>query len=181
MAYNAGMQAGQTGGTNATPGGARVPCRYPDCDGLIAPGAPYCDECGRSQAPAHVAVARAAAQARPAGGGPVPAPPPAPPPPPLLPARTPIVPTYAVPVLLVLAIVFVACLVALALTLSATPPATTPTPAAGRAGYEVAGALSAASGSRMRTVVPAPGLLSSVTCPLCAATISRTIASPSPL
>ncbi len=175
------MQAGQTGGTNATPGGAPVPCRYPDCDGLIAPGAPYCDECGRSQAAAHVAVARAAAQARPADGGPVPSPPPTPPPPPLLPARTAIVPAYAMPVLLVLAVVFVACLVALALTLSATPPATTPTPAAGRGGYEAAGALSAASGSRMRTVVPAPGRLSSVTWPPCAATISRTIASPSPL
>ena len=177
--------------------------------GELEPGAPYCDECGRSQAPEKVAAARAGAQARqqapardgvrrptgapaplrrPEFGAATPAAPPAPPRsrarlPALAPRRPgPAPPPW--PVALGFGILFVVlllgCMGALAIgfvmsPLVALPPTVTPRPGS------YAPAVAPSSGSRIVIVAPAPGLLSSRTVPSCAATISRTMASPSPL
>jgi hypothetical protein len=183
-------------------------CLYPDCEGDLEPGAPYCDECGRSQAPEKVAAARAGAEARqqaPARGGvrrptgapmplrrpdfpsaaPVPRSAPAPPRPP---ARPGAAPAWASPppwpVALGFGILFIVlllgCMGALAIGVVMSPLVALPPTATPRPG-SYAPAVPRSSGSRIVIVAPAPGLLSSPTVPSWAATISRTMASPRPL
>jgi len=168
-------------------------CLYPDCDGEVEPDAAFCDECGRSQAGAQVAAARAGAQARSgavpvvaavrplvAGARPLLRP---------APAREVSIP-LALAFGLVFLLLFLGCVGALAIQLALSPliplPATRPTPTGAPGGalpgrvvaYGGLGAV--ASGSWTVTVVPMPSVLSSPTVPPCAVTISRTIASPSP-
>lgn len=185
-------------------------CQYPDCDGELEPGAPFCDECGRSQAPAQVAAATAGAHVRlqiqantlaaPTLTARPQAPPRPPRPPPAPPLREPTIPVpLALGFGLVLLLLFLGCVGALAIAIVTSPlvplPAT-PTPqalpggglafppvAARPAAQDAAGltVTGAAGGSRTVTVVPAPGALSSATVPPWALTISRTMASPRPL
>ncbi len=187
-----------------------VKCRYPDCDGELELGAPFCDECGRSQAPAQVAAATAGAQVRlqiqantlaaPTMTARPQAPPRATRPVPVAPAREPTVPVpLALGFGLLLLVLFLGIMGALAIAIVTSPliplPAT-PTPqalpggglafppVAARPSLQVAAGLTvagAASGSHTVTVVPAPGALSSAMVPPWALTISRTMASPSPL
>jgi hypothetical protein len=174
-------------------------CLYPDCDGEIEPGATYCDECGRSQAPAQVAVATAGAQARvqaPAAVGVEPARPRPVRPPPLVAAPPPRLPDaitipLGIGVALLIAILFLGCMGALAIRIvmspmfpipssptpgSALPPMRSATRQPGDSPF-----MFHASGNRTVTVVPAPGLVSRPTVPPWAVTISRTMARPRPL
>ena len=110
-------------------------CLYPDCDGDVEPGAPFCEDCGRSQAPAQVAAATAGAQFRlqtPAAGfaSPMPAtlprPPPAPPavlprPPSPVFAGTAIPLPLAVGFGLLLLLLFLGCMGALAIGIVMSP------------------------------------------------------------
>jgi hypothetical protein len=187
-----------------------VKCQYPDCDGELEPGAPFCEECGRSQAPAQVASATAGAQVRlqiqantlaaPALTARPQAPPRPPRPLPAPPRREPTVPVpLALGFGLLLLVLFLGCMGALAIAIVTSPliplPAT-PTPqtvpggglafplqVAAPAAQDAAGltVTGTARGSRTVTVVPAPGALSSPIVPPWALTISRTMASPSPL
>jgi len=187
-----------------------VKCRYPDCDGELEPGAPFCDECGRSQAPAQVAAATAGAQVRlqiqtnTLAASTMTARPQAPPratrPVPAASVREPTIP---VPLalgfgllLLVLLLGFMGALAIAIVTSPLIPLPATPTPqalpggglvlppVAARPAFQDAAGLTVAeapSGSRTVTVVPAPGALSNAIAPPWALTISRTMASPSPL
>jgi len=187
-----------------------VKCRYPDCDGELELGAPFCDECGRSQAPAQVAAATAGAQVRlqiqtnTLAASTMTARPQAPPratrPVPATPVREPTIPVpLALGFGLLLLVLFLGIMGALAIAIVTSPliplPAT-PTPqappggglglppVAARPAFQDAAGLTgagAASGSRMVTVVPVPGVLSRAIVPPWALTISRTMVRPSPL
>lgn len=168
-------------------------CLYPDCEGEVEPDAAFCDDCGRSQAGARVAAARAGAQAR-SGTVPVVAavrPLVAPvglllPPAPVRGVSIPLALAFG----LVFLLLFLGCVGALAIQLALSPliplPATRPTltsvPSGALPGRVAAysGLGESASGNWTVTVVPRPSALSRPTVPPCAVTISRTIAKPSP-
>jgi hypothetical protein len=157
-----------------------VKCLYPDCDGELEPGAPFCDECGRSQNAAQVAAARAGAAARTLA-------PPLPTTPVTVPnLRAAVVPrvpaavgpprSVTVPLAigfgLIFTLVFVGCVAALAIQIALSPlvpvpnrPVLAASPTLVRATPIVVYTPTAARGKRTVTVVPVPGAVSSPTVP----------------
>lgn len=159
-----------------------VKCLYPDCDGELEPGAPYCDECGRSQNAAQVAAARAGAAAR-TLAPPLPTTPTPVTVPNLRAAVVPRVPTavgpppsVTVPLAigfgLIFTLVFVGCVAAVAIQIALSPlvplpnrPALSPSASLVRATPVVFHTPTAARGKRTVTVVPSPSVESSPTVP----------------